>query len=331
MRTLRPTFIVGIGGSAGGLNAYKAFLDALPSTTGMAFVIVSHILPSADSRLAEILSRHTKMKVMVASSAMPIRKNHVYISPPDSDLLLDGDSFKVVSPRTTRKQIDVFLTSLAEVVGTRAVGIILSGYLDDGTEGCRQIKENGGTTFAQDMSAEVHGMPLNAQASGCVDFVLPAGEIPAALQRLISTVAARKNGFDPNTFLSTIGQGRKIVRVPKNDIIYSQGDACDAVFYIQKGVVTLSVVSNDGKQATTGMMNPGDFVGECCLAGQPVRMGSANATTDCELMRIDKKAMMLALGRELSLSHVFTACLLARNIRYEADLVDRIAAPAKRD
>jgi len=186
---LHPNFIVGIGGSAGGLNAYKALLDALPSNTGMAFVIVSHILPTANSQLAEILSRHTKMRVMVATTMMPIRANHVYVCPPNADLLIEGkNTFKVVIPRTGRNiQVDLFLTSLAEAMGARAVGIILSGYDGDGTEGCRQIKAKGGATFAQDMSAEVDDMPLHAQASGCVDFVLPCDKISDELQILAST------------------------------------------------------------------------------------------------------------------------------------------------
>ena len=188
MGTLQPNFIVGIGGSAGGLKAYKALLDALPSNTGMAFVIVSHVLPNANSQLAEILSGHTKMRVVVAGAAMPIRANHVYVCPPNADLLINSCTFKVVSPRTRRNaQVDLFLTSLAEAMGARAIGIILSGYDGDGTEGCRQIKAKGGTTFAQDMSAEVNGMPLHAQASGCIDFVLPPGKIPDELRRLIST------------------------------------------------------------------------------------------------------------------------------------------------
>ena len=188
MGTLHPNFIVGIGGSAGGLNAYKALLDALPSNTGMAFVIVSHILPTANSQLAQILSRHTEMTVMVASTAMPIRANHVYVIPPNADLLIESYTFKVVSPRTRRNaQIDLFFTSLAEAMGARAIGIIVSGYDGDGTEGCKRIKAKGGTTFAQDMSAEVNGMPLSAQASGCVDFVLPVDKIPDELQRLVNT------------------------------------------------------------------------------------------------------------------------------------------------
>ena len=144
MGTLRPNFIVGIGGSAGGLNAYKALLDAVPSNTGMAFVIVSHILPTANSQLAQILSRHTRMAVKVASNAMPIRANHVYVTPPNADLVIEGYTFKLVTPRTRRNaQVDVFLTSLADAMGARAIGIILSGYDGDGTEGCRSIKAKG--------------------------------------------------------------------------------------------------------------------------------------------------------------------------------------------
>jgi two-component system CheB/CheR fusion protein len=185
MRTVHPNFIVGIGGSAGGLSAYKALLDALPSNTGMAFVIVSHILPTANSQLAQILSDHTKMTVIVASTAMPVRANHVYVCPPNADLLIESYTFKVVSPRVRRNvQVDLFLTSLAEAMGMRAIGIILSGYNGDGTEGCKRIKAKGGTTFAQDTSAEVDGMPLSAQASGCVDFVLPPGRIPDELLKI---------------------------------------------------------------------------------------------------------------------------------------------------
>jgi two-component system CheB/CheR fusion protein len=190
MGTLHPHFIVGIGGSAGALNAYKALLDALPSQTDMAFVIVSHMLPAAHSELAQILSRHTTMPVLVASTAMPILANHVYVSPPNADLLIESDTFTVVVPRTGRnKQVDIFFISLAEALGAHAIGIILSGYNGDGTAGCQHIKAKGGTTFAQDMSAIVDGMPLTAQAAGCVDFVLPPDKIAEELANIGARVA----------------------------------------------------------------------------------------------------------------------------------------------
>ena len=189
MGALHPKLIVGIGGSAGALNAYKALLDALPSNTGMAFVIISHINPTANSQLAIILSRHTKMTVMVASEAMPIHANHVYVIPPDADLFIENYTFKVISPRSGRnKQIDVFFASLAEAMGERAIGIVLSGYDGDGTEGCKQIQAKGGKTFAQNLSAEVDDMPLSAQAAGFTDFVMSLDKISGKLKSLAAAL-----------------------------------------------------------------------------------------------------------------------------------------------
>jgi CRP/FNR family cyclic AMP-dependent transcriptional regulator len=140
-----------------------------------------------------------------------------------------------------------------------------------------------------------------------------------------STATIRKNrGFDPNTFLATIGDGRKTLAVPKKQTIYTQGERADSVFYVQKGRVRLTVVSKTGREATLGMLGDGNFFGEGALAGQALRMGSAAALTDCEILRIDKKAMIDALRREHTFSDLFVAYLLARNIRYEEDLVDQL-------
>ena len=189
MEKVQPKFIVGIGGSAGALNAYKVFLDALPSNTGMAFVIISHLMPTANSQLAKILSKHTKMSVILAADAMSILANHVYVIPPDADLTVENYRLKVISPRSGRnKQVDLFFISLANAMGASAVGIILSGYFSDGTVGCKHIKANGGTTFAQDLSAEVNFMSLSAQAAGCVDFVIPLNKIPDKLKRLATAL-----------------------------------------------------------------------------------------------------------------------------------------------
>ena len=130
--------------------------------------------------------------------------------------------------------------------------------------------------------------------------------------------------FNPQEFLATIGDGRKVVSFPKKETIFSQGDAADAVFYVQEGKVRLTVVSKIGKEATLGILSQGEFFGEGGLAGQHLRMGSAIAMTDCELLRIEKKAMMQALHREHKFSDLFVAYLLARNIRYEEDLVDQL-------
>jgi CRP/FNR family transcriptional regulator, cyclic AMP receptor protein len=139
-----------------------------------------------------------------------------------------------------------------------------------------------------------------------------------------AATAKKKPDFDPRKFLATIGQGRKVVAISKKRTIFAQGDAADAIFYIQAGKVRLTVVSKIGKEATLGILSDGQFFGEGSLAGQALRMGSATAVTECELLRIDKKAMMLALHREQTLSDLFVAYLLARNIRYEEDLVDQL-------
>jgi len=184
-----PSFIVGIGGSAGGLAAYKALLDALSPRTGMAFVIVAHLLPDASSQLAQILARHTSMKVMVATTGATVRRNRVYVIPPDTDLVIDGLTLHAVSPRTGRnKQVDLFLKSLAESMGAKAIGVIVSGYDGDGSQGCKLIKEKGGTTFAQDDSAEVTDMPHHAEQSGSIDFVLSPGKIAEELHRMAEAV-----------------------------------------------------------------------------------------------------------------------------------------------
>jgi len=130
--------------------------------------------------------------------------------------------------------------------------------------------------------------------------------------------------FDPQTFLSTLDGGRTIVAFSRKQTIFSQGDLSDAVFYIQKGKVKLTVVSKKGKEATIGILKEGDFLGEGCLTGQPLRLGSATAMTDCSVMRIDKKSMMEVLHREHAFSDMFVAYLLTRNIRYEEDLVDQL-------
>src|ERR1019366_5037775 len=112
------------------------------------------------------------------------------------------------------------------------------------------------------------------------------------------SVASKKNrGFDSDTFLATIGDGRKILSVPKKQTIFAQGDGADAVFYVQKGKVRLTVVSEAGKEATIAIVSEGNFFGEGSLAGQLLRMGSAAAMTDCEILPVDKKTMMEALHR----------------------------------
>ena len=130
--------------------------------------------------------------------------------------------------------------------------------------------------------------------------------------------------FDPQIFLSTLDGGRKIAAFPKKQTIFVQGNRSDAVFYIQKGKVKLTVVSKSGKEATIAILGEGEFFGEGCLTGQPLRLSTATAMADCSLMRIEKQAMIEVLHREHAFSDMFVAYLLTRNIRYEEDLVDQL-------
>jgi CRP-like cAMP-binding protein len=135
---------------------------------------------------------------------------------------------------------------------------------------------------------------------------------------------AKRRKFDPHAFLATIDGGRTIATVPKKRTIFAQGDSSDAVFYIQRGRVKLTVVAKNGKEATIGILSDGDFFGEGCLTGQALRMYTVTTMTDCSVMRIDKKSMMEVIHRERAFSDMFVAYLLTRNIRYEEDLVDQI-------
>jgi CRP-like cAMP-binding protein len=133
-----------------------------------------------------------------------------------------------------------------------------------------------------------------------------------------------KLAFDLKLFLSRANGGRTRADYDEDSAIFSQGDSADAVFYIHKGKVKLSVLSRQGKEAVVALLGPGDFFGEGCLAGQPVRMGTASSMTSCSIMRIEKADVIRVLQEEPSFSEVFVAHLLSRNIRIEEDLVDQL-------
>ena len=177
--------IVGVGASAGGLEAFKQLLEALPTDTGMAFVLVQHLAPSHPSALAEILSRATKMPVMEVRDEPTVEPNHVYIIPPDRSMVITLDALQLL-PRQggVHRPIDEFFRSLAQEWRHQAIGVVLSGTATDGTLGLQAIKAEGGITFAQDATAQHEGMPHSAIASGCVDFVLPPHEIARELARI---------------------------------------------------------------------------------------------------------------------------------------------------
>jgi CRP/FNR family transcriptional regulator, cyclic AMP receptor protein len=130
--------------------------------------------------------------------------------------------------------------------------------------------------------------------------------------------------FNVQAFLDSSGIARKIVEYRRDEVIFTQGDPCEHVLYIQKGGVKLSVLSTSGREAVVAMLGPSEFFGEGCLAGQPVRMGSATATTDSTILLVDKDQMVRLLHKQHALSDRFIAHMLARNIRIEEDLVDQL-------
>jgi CRP-like cAMP-binding protein len=134
----------------------------------------------------------------------------------------------------------------------------------------------------------------------------------------------KKSFFDPQMFLAHIGQGRKVVSFAKGCVVFTQGDSCDAVFYIQSGKVKLTVLSATGKEATIAILSGGDFFGEDSLARQRLRMATVTALTDCNLMRIEKNAMLQVLHAQNTFSDLFVEHLLSRNIRYQEDLIDQL-------
>jgi CRP/FNR family transcriptional regulator, cyclic AMP receptor protein len=138
------------------------------------------------------------------------------------------------------------------------------------------------------------------------------------------TGARKRPEFNPLAFLSTIGEGREMLSFQKKNTVFTQGDSTDGLYFIQKGKVRLSVVSERGKEATLAILGERDFFGESGLAGQLRRMSSATAITDCMLLHVGKKAMMLGMSLEPKLSAMFVKYLLKRNMRYQDDLVDQL-------
>ena len=178
----RPeSIIVGLGASAGGLQAIQEFFDNLPSDTGAAFVIVQHLSPDFDSLMEEILGRHTEMRIVRVSDRERIRKNHVYLIPPRVDLRVEGAELRVApqsQDKVVQHPINGFFHSMAEVCQQSAIAIVLSGTGTDGALGVRAVKEAGGVVLVQDPEESgFDGMPRAALATGAVDLVLSAEDL----------------------------------------------------------------------------------------------------------------------------------------------------------
>ena len=188
--------IVGIGASAGGVEALETFFRAVPAENGMAFVVVTHLPPYHDSLLAEILGRATEMPVVNARDDQPVEAQHVYVLPPNAALTIRQGRLRLrqtAAAGRERAPIDVFFTSLAEDQGEHAIGVVLSGGGSDGTLGLKALKENGGLTIAQGTNLtrpRFADMPSNAVAAGFVDLVLPVEDIAERIIAYVGNWAA---------------------------------------------------------------------------------------------------------------------------------------------
>lgn len=211
--------IVGIGASAGGLEAFTSLLEELPTDIGMAFVLVQHLDPTHESALPGILARATAMPVQQVTNDLRIEPNHVYVIPPNSELFISNGSLRL-RPRSKATgaphPIDTFLESLAEDAQDCAIGIVLSGTASDGTQGLTAIKAEGGITFAQDKSAKYDSMPRSAIATGSVDFILSPGQIAQELAKIArhpcfsEAGTAKKRGKAP--------EGDRSAAAPKDEV-----------------------------------------------------------------------------------------------------------------
>ncbi len=181
--------VVGIGASAGGYEAFKQLLETLPVDSGMAFVLIQHLDPTHKSQLTDLLARGTQLPVTEARDGMTVEPNHIYVIAPNTSMILEGGILRVSRRSATGANlpVDRFFRSMADELGHRAIGVVLSGTASDGAEGVQAIKIAGGLTYAQDENSAKHpGMPRNAAATGCVDFVLS----PAAIARELARIRA---------------------------------------------------------------------------------------------------------------------------------------------
>jgi two-component system CheB/CheR fusion protein len=191
-REIPPNCVVGIGASAGGLEALQQFLTFLPSNTGMAFVIIQHLAPDHKSLLSDILGKYTVMPVREAKDGMRVERNSIYMIPPKYNLEIDSDTLKLSEYNHAKinHPIDIFFRSLASAYENRAIAVILSGTGSDGTNGIRSIKERNGMIIVQSPeSAKFDGMPRNAIATGFVDLVLNPDSIARELSHIANSLA----------------------------------------------------------------------------------------------------------------------------------------------
>ncbi len=243
--------VVGIGASAGGLDAFKKLLKSIPVNSGMAYVLVQHLDPSHESLLPEILQKITSILVYEISDDIKVKPNCIYVIP-SNKIMLATDGVLQLAPRPAKSKaertlpIDLFFTSLAEVHQTHAIGVVLSGTASDGTLGLKAIKDHGGITFAQnEASAAYEGMPNSAIQAGVVDFILPPEEIPTKILEITKTMLV--HGEEPNILHKDDDVFRQILallRIRKgNDFTYYKQTT------IRRRILRRMALNKNGKPA----------------------------------------------------------------------------------
>lgn len=199
-----PNYIVGIGASAGGLEAIEAFFDNMPVDTGMAFVIVQHLSPDFKSLMSELLARHTTMKIHPVEDGMVVRANQVYLIPPRQNMVLKDGKLRLepqAPGRALHLPIDIFFDSLADDAPSRAIAVVLSGTGSDGSRGLQRVHESGGLVLGQSAStAGFDGMPKSAKATGMVDVVSSPAAMPSRILQFIQHPAEFKRGVVDEDF-----------------------------------------------------------------------------------------------------------------------------------
>jgi two-component system CheB/CheR fusion protein len=189
--------VVGVGASAGGLEAFTQLLEAAPADVGLCFVLVQHLSPHHESALPALLATHTSMPVVQVTDGLRIKPNHVYVIPPNMQMALSGQTLQLTprpDDRSGLTPIDAFFSSLAQVARDRAIAVVLSGTASDGAVGVREVKANGGITFAQSPdSAKFDGMPRAAIATGMIDLVMAPAAIGGELREIARHPYLRPN------------------------------------------------------------------------------------------------------------------------------------------
>ncbi len=291
----RPSHIVGMGGSAGALEAFEQFFTHMPADSGLAFVLVPHLDPTHKGMMPELLGRYTSMRVVQAEDGMPARRNCVYIIPPNKDMSLLHGVLHLEEPtaaRGSRAPIDLFLRHLAEDQEDRAIAIVMSGMGSDGTLGIKAIKEHLGLAMAQNtQSAKYDSMPKSAIGTGLVDYVAPAQELPAKLMAYVKHAAKlpRETSTQEGTFSSALAKIFRLLRTHTGHdfSFYKKNTICRRI----ERRMNVHQISHIGKYAQFVQDNPS----ESDILFRELLIGVTNFFRDADAFKALKEALPLVL------------------------------------